>query len=398
MTDFGEELRRLLAERGISLRNVARQAECSPGYLSNVASGRKPLTPSLATRLDRVLGTGDRLIAYALFSAREYPSEPDVDLVRRELDNALSEGTMGQAALDDWERMVIRYGRATRDQPVGALLEDISADLAELKLAIQRHRSASALRQLTRIAAQMSGLMGLIAVKLGDRRSFRGWARTARLAASEAGDPVTHSWVLAQESYGHYYNSDFREAAEVACHAQDIVRASPCVGAALAAALEGRAQAAMGNGQAAHAALARAEDVLSYLRGDELAPSAFGYNEGQLRFHEGSAYTSLHDVRSAFGAQARALELCLPGDYTDWAMTRLDRAICLAYDGDISAALSYAMDTLAGLTESQRRGIITHRGYDLLDGLPARQNALDEARDFRELLMLTTGDRKATNP
>ena len=394
MTDFGEELRRLLAERGVSLRNIARQVECSPGYLSNVASGRKPLTPSLAVRLDRVLGTGDQLIAYALRPEPKYSSGPDIDLIRRGLDDTLSEGAMAQAALDDWERMVIRYGRATRDQPAGALLNGISADLTELKLTLRRYRSASALRQLTRIAAQMAGLMGLTFIKVGDRRSFREWARTARLAASEAGDPVTHSWVLAQESYGHYYSSDFREAAEVACHAQDIVRTSPCVGAALAAALEGRAQAAMGHRQATRAALARAEDILSHLRGDELVPSAFGYNEGQLRFHEGSAFTSLRDTRSAFGAQDQALKLCLPGDYTDWAMTRLDRAICLAYNGDTAAALSYAMETLAGLTETQRRGIITLRGYDLLNNLPAQQDASEAARDFRELLMLTAGTER----
>ena len=117
MTDFGEELRRLSAERGISLRNIARQAECSPGYLSNVASGRKPLTPSLAVRLDRVLGTEDQLIAYALRPEPEYSSGPDIDLIRRGVDDTLSEGAMAQAALDDWERMVICYGRATRDQP-----------------------------------------------------------------------------------------------------------------------------------------------------------------------------------------------------------------------------------------------------------------------------------------
>ena len=109
-----------------------------------------------------------------------------------------------------------------------------------------------------------------------------------------------------------------------------------------------------------------------------------------MRFHEGSAYTSLHDARSAFSAQDRALKLCLPGDYTDWAMTRLDRAICMAYNGDTAAALSYAMETLAGLTETQRRGIITLRGYDLLNNLPPQQDAPEEARDFRELLMLTT--------
>jgi plasmid maintenance system antidote protein VapI len=65
MTDFGDELSQLLADRGMSLRAAARQAECSAGYLSNVAHGRKALTPSVAARLDRVLGTGSRFAALA---------------------------------------------------------------------------------------------------------------------------------------------------------------------------------------------------------------------------------------------------------------------------------------------------------------------------------------------
>jgi transcriptional regulator with XRE-family HTH domain len=66
MTDFGDELHRLLAERQISLREAARRAGCSAGYLSNVAVGRKPVTPSLAARLDRALRTNDVLTALAL--------------------------------------------------------------------------------------------------------------------------------------------------------------------------------------------------------------------------------------------------------------------------------------------------------------------------------------------
>ena len=54
MTDFGDELHGLLAERRSLLREAARRAGCSAGYLSNVAHGRKPLTPSVAARLDRV--------------------------------------------------------------------------------------------------------------------------------------------------------------------------------------------------------------------------------------------------------------------------------------------------------------------------------------------------------
>lgn len=66
LTDCGRELHRLLEERRLSLREVARQAGCSPGYLSNVSHGRKSLTPRVAAHLDRVLGTSGTFAAFAL--------------------------------------------------------------------------------------------------------------------------------------------------------------------------------------------------------------------------------------------------------------------------------------------------------------------------------------------
>ncbi|WP_322759074.1 helix-turn-helix transcriptional regulator [Frankia sp. Cr2] len=324
---------------------------------------------------------------------KNLPDPHQVELLRQGLNDALSEGTMAEASLDDWERTVVRYGRATRDRPAGVLLDDLASDLAELKRALHRHRSTSALRRLTRVAAHMSGLMCLTFCKLDDRPAFRRWARTARLAADEAGDPETHSWIFAQEAYGHYYAADLLGAIDVARHAQAIVQRTPCVGAALAAALEARAHAAMRRHEETREALGRAEDILSYLSGDALTPSAFGYNEAQLLFHAGNAYTHLRNAKAAFNAQDRALELCMPGDYTDWAMTRLDRTSCLTHDGDTSDAFTYATETLINLTEPQRRGIITLRGHEILDALPKQQQTLPAARDLRELLMLTT-DRK----
>ncbi len=352
------------------------------------ASEREAVTAEVVAVSDTHMAS--RVIAV---DAKNLPDLHQVELLRQGLNDALSEGTMAEASLDDWERAVIRYGRATRDRPAGVLLDDLGADLAELKRALHRHRSASALRQLTRVAAHMSGLMCLTFCKLDDQSAFRRWARTARLAADEAGDPETHSWILAQESYGHYYSADLLEAVDVARHAQAVVRATPCVGAALAAALEARAHAAMGRHQETREALGRAEGILSHLDGEALTPSAFGYNEAQLRFHAGNAYTHLCDVKAAFIAQDRALELCMPGDYTDWAMTRLDRASCLTYNGDTSDALTYATETLTNLTDPQRRGIITLRGYEILNVLPEQQQTLPAANELRDLLMLTT-DRK----
>jgi hypothetical protein len=100
-----------------------------------------------------------------------HPVEP----LRQGLHEALSAGAMAEASLDDWEQTVIRHGRATRNCPAGVLLDNLSTDLVELNRALHRHRSASALRRLTRV----SGLMCLTLCKLDDRPAFRRWARTA---------------------------------------------------------------------------------------------------------------------------------------------------------------------------------------------------------------------------
>ena len=48
MAEFAAEVRRLMAERGMSLRGLAKAANYDPSYLSKVLSGRKPSSPYLA--------------------------------------------------------------------------------------------------------------------------------------------------------------------------------------------------------------------------------------------------------------------------------------------------------------------------------------------------------------
>jgi tetratricopeptide (TPR) repeat protein len=230
--------------------------------------------------------------------------------------------------------------------------------------------------------------MMLTLVKLDDRTSFRRWARTARAAAGEVGDPVTHAWVLAQEAYGHYYADDLDEAIAVAQGAQAVAPQTACVGTVLAAALEARAQAVLGRASETRLALGQAETILSGLAGEALLPSAFGYNEAQLRFHESNALVHLGDTKAAWTAQERALELVAPGDYMDRSFTLLDRAACLVGEGDVSAAASYATDTLLGLSEAQRQGIISLRAQQIFDGLPHRQQSLPTVQGLRDLLTL----------
>lgn len=316
----------------------------------------------------------------------------EIEAIRRTLNEAVGDNPMSDTTVEDWERTVLEHGRAARYQPPEILAGNLAADLVDLRDELARCRSARTMRRLTRVAAQMAGLMCLALVKLDERSAFRRWARTARIAATEVGDPATLAWVRAQEAYGHYYAGGLLEAIDVARHAQDIATDIPCVGAALAAALEARAHARLGPGRLTESqeALRRAQAILGELEATSATPSAFGYTEAQLRFHEGSTYTHLRDSPAAWAAQRRALELVPKDDYTDRTLIHLDHAVCLAHDGDGQAAITRAAEALNDLTENQRRGIITLRAHDVLAAVPAKQISLPAARDFRDLLMISS--------
>jgi tetratricopeptide (TPR) repeat protein len=319
----------------------------------------------------------------------------EVEAVRRNLDATVSESSLSEASIEDWENIAVQYGRTSRYESPDVLIGDLAADLSELNNALSRCRSASSVRRLTIVVAQMAGLMCLTLVKMDDRVAFRRWARTARVAAEEAGDPQTLSWVRAQEAYGHYYSGDYSAAIDIARHAQDVAKGIPCVGAALAAALEARAQACLGpvhQGEACDA-LSRTEIILSRLEPESIACSAFGYSEAQLQFHAGNVYTNLRNSRLAQTVQERALEIAPENDYTDRALTNLDRAICFAYDGDGSSATNYAISALTGLTTLQRQGIIAARASQALNALPGPQKSLPAAREIKELIAFSDDAR-----
>src|ERR1700733_1582678 len=55
---FGMEIRRLMAEQRVGLRELARQVHYDPGYLCKVVNGQKAVSRNLARRLDAVLDAG----------------------------------------------------------------------------------------------------------------------------------------------------------------------------------------------------------------------------------------------------------------------------------------------------------------------------------------------------
>ncbi|HET8683613.1 MAG TPA: XRE family transcriptional regulator [Micromonosporaceae bacterium] len=314
-----------------------------------------------------------------------------VEHLRHGVHDVISTGGVSGAGLDEWDETVSRHGQATRYRPARLLLGELAADFAELRRLLGQRHTSTALRRLTRVTAQMAGLMFLTLIELNVPLAARSWARTARVAADEAGDPAVRSWVLAQEAFVHYYAGNLAEALTAAHRAQLAAGAAACAGVPLAAALEARVLAALGRGREARSSLDRAEKAVGVLDTVALRPSAFGYNEAQPRFHEGNALTHLRDTRGAWAAQDRALDLYPSSDYLDRTLVQLDRASCLAYDGDVASAMTRATHALSGLRDEQRSGLILLRARQVLDSLDDRQRALPAARDLQELVVPRAG-------
>jgi hypothetical protein len=262
MAGFTEKVRSLMGERRISVRGLAAHVHYDQGGLSKIISGQRRCPPYLARMIDDVLGADGAVVAAAA-AAPEPPAA--AEKVRRALEDTLADGMMSSGLLDGWDEAVARYGYRTRDTPSPLLLADLTSELAELRLAIDQHRSASALPRLALAAARLSGLVCLTLIKAGDRRAWRRWGRTARHAATEAGDGPALAWATAQEAYGYYYAGEMPSAVASAQAALNAAR-SPCVGGALAAALEMRAHAATGDVAAAMRALDIAERIRAAFR------------------------------------------------------------------------------------------------------------------------------------
>jgi tetratricopeptide (TPR) repeat protein len=206
LTDCGRELYRLLEERHLSLREAARQAGCSPGYLSNVSHGRKSLTPRVAARLDSVLRTSGTFAAYSVVP----PAAVGFlipDAARAVSPAGISRGN-AMAAITALGEILPGYIRADRLVGSAALLLPLRGHIATVERACEVARGqdrADALALASRFiefcgwahqdageldhAMQCTSKALDYAVELGDQRTIAYTLMRKASIATEAGMP-----------------------------------------------------------------------------------------------------------------------------------------------------------------------------------------------------------------
>lgn len=196
---LGDEVKRFRLAAKLTQQALADRVYYSRSYIALIETGREHPSAEAVERLasalhdDGVLQRLHRLEVQAP-SGIEPKDGDDAPLVtqqleslRRDLTDSLNSG-LTHAALDHWQRIILNHGRATRYRSAALILPDLATDFAELQRLLTGCRTASSMRTLTAATAQMAGLISLTLLKVGNSAGARNWARTAWLAANEAGD------------------------------------------------------------------------------------------------------------------------------------------------------------------------------------------------------------------
>jgi transcriptional regulator with XRE-family HTH domain len=295
MTDLGGELHRLLTERGISLTAAAREAGCSKGYLSNAASGRKPLTPRVAAGLDRLFGTDGTFAAYALApqprSSGPASADTGTQAVRitpastRETgdgakhESPASEGQeeerLGYAlahpagtdllAVAHLREQVCRLDEQYDRSPAAALIAGAGQCLGQIGFLRTHARRADVRRDLSAAEAEAATLMGQLVWDASQRReqaTALAYYDRAVTAARRRGDRAAEGLALLRTSMVALYGHKDPRAGLAACqHAAGVAAGASAVLTGLAMLHAAEAHAMLGDGPAASRPWSAAADA-----------------------------------------------------------------------------------------------------------------------------------------
>ncbi|MEU0570614.1 XRE family transcriptional regulator [Nonomuraea sp. NPDC005983] len=275
--------------------------------------------------------------------------------IRRRMDETLVSATVSPAMLDQWEEATLSFGRQYTNTAPQRLLCDVLLELSAVRNAMAHRQPVDLLERLCRMAAQLSGLSGMIMINLGDHRLARSFFRTGRTAADETGDRALRAWVTAREALVPLYYGDAREALNLAKKSRDLAGQTPCAAQAMAPVVEARALALLSGTESkkevvdqAKRALQRARNAFTHMRADDKEDMAFGYTERQLYFYQGDVLTKLGQTLEAEVVLNQALDK-YQDHILDQTLIRLDHAQCRLIDGEVDEAVRIANEALGRL-------------------------------------------------
>lgn len=429
---FGDKMLTLMAERGMSLRKLAKVAHYDSSHLSRVSRGHKQPSQELAARLDELLGAGGELAALA--PARPGVDHPTLqqpsttarspvnvnigdtpddwdDMERRRLLLAalgMGAGALGSSAesvrqlldlvldseprpIEDWGIACADHLHALRTRPPAQVRDGLNIDL----LAIQRQLKTATIKEATelnRIVAALGTLQANVVTRLGDHGAAIHWWRTAKTAADLSGDLDVRMMVRCEEvGFGLYGQRDVGTVLRLIEQAKRMAGDRPSFWLADLAGTKAKALSVLGRHDDARASLSV---FVGWDGGDARAniiPSL--WEADQAHFAESWVYSGAGEEAHADTARDRVLSR--DPEYQYAANVRLHEALCTVVEGGIDEGARQAAALLDGLPAAYRSQMITETGRRVLNAVPVEQRRRPAVGEFREVLAATAPNPRA---
>jgi len=350
MTTFGERMRALMDERGMSLRSVAEIVHYDKSYLSKVINGHKPVTPKFAKAVDDALDAAGELADLAPHSDGLGDADPEDDEINAlELDRRATASDVGAETLERLELAVDDLATAYPGTPPAELLARVRRHLGYVTCLLDAKTTLGEHRRLLVVGGWLSLLSATCHIDLRQFPAAAAHLRTASGLANQTEHREIAAWCLETQAWQAITVGDYRKGLVLSQGAQKV---APRDGSAViqAIAQEGRAWARLGAGPESRAALSRVESLVAPLRVPLRAEHHYRYDPAKSDAYTATTLSWLGDPAAEL--YARGVLARLESD-TDGpprprraVSARLDLALALLASDQLDEAGQIALEAM----------------------------------------------------
>ncbi|HZM75689.1 MAG TPA: hypothetical protein VFC19_08170 [Candidatus Limnocylindrales bacterium] len=294
----------------------------------------------------------------------------DLESVRLRLDGLVQKTTTPVKTLEHWEEEISHLGVQIRVMEPGLFLVQATNAMKALCDMFESRQSLEAQRRLCESLARLAGLIAIDCNATANVLNMHSWFHLAQTLADECGDRTVRSWALAYEAMSYlWHGKSLNRALDLAQRARSMAPKGSA-SAPLAASIEARALARQGRAAEALAAMDAAEITWTQLDPPTAADeSTFGFYEHLLRLYQSDVLTVLGvEFGRAREVQERAIGLARskPGDI-DTALVRLDQAMCLAKQKELSQGCRIAIEAINAVPHGFKPGTLAQKARGVVD-------------------------------
>ena len=223
MSDFGTELARLMAARGVGVRELARMMPCNPGHISNLRSGKARPSPELAEALDERLGAGGSLCALVPAHERRRPQSTASwddgaaadEIAALELGRLAEATEVGTGTVERLELAVDELAIAYPSTPSAELYGRVRGYLGYVSRLLDARMTLAEHRRLLVVGGWMSLLAATTLIDLHRDHAATAHLRTAAQLAREADHAEITAWCLETQAWQMLTAGDHQRAADI---------------------------------------------------------------------------------------------------------------------------------------------------------------------------------------